>query len=56
LFDELVLEEGVGEVDVVGVRGPLLEESMFHLVGEAVDDEEVSVQVGDLGKVVSNGV
>jgi hypothetical protein len=38
------------------VRDELLEESMLHLVWKAVDDEKISVQVGNVRKMVDDSV
>jgi hypothetical protein len=48
--------ESEGKVDEVRVRDELLEESMLHLVWKAVDDEKVSVQVGNVRKMVDDSV
>jgi hypothetical protein len=53
---ELVPEESEGTVDEVCVRDKLLEESVLHLVWKAVDDEKVSVQVGNVRKMADDGV
>jgi hypothetical protein len=48
--------ESEGKVDEVRVRDELLEEYMLHLVWKAVDDEKVSVQVGNVRKMVDDSV